>query len=288
VGVRGRRHRAGWRPRVADVVSRLPAFPGRGRAVLWADRRLTDPDDPASYLAVGRVNDEGRLVLDLRLFTQKFAYYYRRLERDAVRAARAWFRGGVFVDVGASVGLWTVAVATRAREVGGSVCAVEPVPHHRARLAENLRLNAVADLVEVVPCALGSTAGGEVRLVANPLGAADNARIDPAGPVRAPLRTLDDLADERGWDDVDLVKVDCEGYDAEVLLGGERTLRRFRPVVFAELLREHASESRTAAARSLLVDALDYAVGRVVGRRFRPLAGADEENVVFVPRERLS
>ncbi len=44
------------------------------------------------------------------------------------------------------------------------------------------------------------------------------------------VRTLDSFE----LHDVDLIKIDCEGYELFVLQGGEETIRRERPTVFVE------------------------------------------------------
>jgi hypothetical protein len=94
-----------FRDSLAEFFSHLPSFRGKGRIVLGFDRCITNYYDSRSYLATGTVNGDSRLLLDLRLYGQKFAFYYRELEGSLIAQARHWYRPGIFIDVGGSIGL---------------------------------------------------------------------------------------------------------------------------------------------------------------------------------------
>jgi len=278
-----------WRHKVRanlpPLFSRLPHFRGKGRVVLFLDRMLTDGTDPGSYLAEGLVNGDSRLVLDLRVYGQKFAYYYRALEPALLAAARKLYRPGTFLDVGGSIGLWAVALGRQARQQGGRVVSFEPVPHHRERLLHNVRLNGLEDVVELVPCALGDEEG---IVGLNPVGPdiADNAFIVPGGTAVAPVHRLDRLVREHDWPEVTFIKIDTEGYDVRVIEGARETIRRSRPVIMAELLRERMliNGLTTAACWEFLVGELGYRCWRSEGAEMlRVEHPAEWENLFFLP-----
>lgn len=143
--------------------------------------------------------------------------------------------GGVFLDVGAHVGLYTLALAGKASRV----VAVEPNPAAAAQLRANLTLNGITN-VDVVEVA----AWDEVALLnlSNPQ--------PQTGEISGWMRTLpaDDgaVVGEDGivWgqrldvalalDRLDLVKVDVEGADLHALRGMSGLLGRHRPVLFVE------------------------------------------------------
>jgi FkbM family methyltransferase len=138
--------------------------------------------------------------------------------------------GGVLVDVGAHMGLWTVRLGGRASKV----IAVEANPATADVLRQNITLNGLEGTVEVLQVAAWDCD--------EPLGFLNPARGgDPmAGLMRVlpggdgPLRgtRLDDALP--ALDRIDLVKVDTEGADIRALRGMTRTIERHRPVLFVE------------------------------------------------------
>lgn len=123
--------------------------------------------------------------------------------------------GSFFLDIGANAGVYTVF----AGDLGASVLAAGPEPDALRRLRRNLELNRFE--VEVVEAALSSEPG-EIRFssrgTVSHIGAGDTV-------VRA--ITLDDVLGDRTADGV---KIDVEGAERLVLLGGSRALadRRLR------------------------------------------------------------
>ena len=59
-------------------------------------------------------------------------------------------------------------------------------------------------------------------------GSSGDSWVDGAGDI--PLRRLDDL----NLQDVDFIKLDCEGGELMALRGGEETLKRCRPCIIVE------------------------------------------------------
>ncbi|MEJ6845090.1 FkbM family methyltransferase [Sinorhizobium fredii] len=126
---------------------------------------------------------------------------------------------GHAVDIGAHVGLWSRVMALSFAKV----TAFEPLEEHiecfgRNVVAEHVRLHAVA-LAEKA---------GELRLAP----AADNSGNASVGTegekVRA--RTLDSYR----LKDIDLIKIDVEGFEVPVLAGGEKTIKREKPAIIVE------------------------------------------------------
>ncbi len=62
-----------------------------------------------------------------------------------------------------------------------------------------------------------------------------NPHIEECDSEEIELRLLDDFVAEQGIDHIDLIKVDVEGAEAEVLLGGRETLSEKVDVVFCEI-----------------------------------------------------
>ena len=217
------------------ILSRLPRFRGKGRLTLALDALLTIPDDPTSYLVDGVMNHGFRFRFDLRGWAQKFAFYYRDMEGDYVAALRKLYRGGVFVDVGSSIGLYVVGLADLVRMHSARIAAFEPVPSNRERQQTNVDLNGAGVVVDVYPFALG--AGDAVLCMqADPRHADNNAFITTSGDIEVNVRRLDDVA--REWPPIGLMKIDIEGFEPAMLEGARQTIERDRPIIFAEFNRE--------------------------------------------------
>ncbi|MFN3201251.1 MAG: FkbM family methyltransferase [Bradymonadia bacterium] len=125
----------------------------------------------------------------------------------------------LMLDVGANVGSYTVLAAGA---VGARAITFEPVPHTFKGLTDNMLLNGLTERVRLHNCGLGRDAG-LLRFTAS----SDMSNHvlsdgeDYAGDViEVPIRPLDTLveADEKPF----LIKVDVEGFEAEVIAGGER------------------------------------------------------------------
>jgi len=136
-------------------------------------------------------------------------------------------RGKEVVDVGANIGdtaLYFVLNGAR------KVIAVEPLPNVARCAEENLRLNGITDEVKLINAALGS---GPVSVPCDYdlWSSAVFSTLSASGSCKVPGVTLGDLLSM--VDDPYLLKMDCEGCEAQVILGPERErLRAFEHVVF--------------------------------------------------------
>jgi len=131
-------------------------------------------------------------------------------------------KGRDVIDVGASVGdtaLYFVLNGAR------KVIAVEPLPNVAKCAEENLKLNGVTDEVKVINAALGS---GPVSVPCDyDLWSSNSfSTLSASGPCKVPGVTLGDPLNM--VDDPYLLKMDCEGCEAEAMLGPERERLRSR------------------------------------------------------------
>jgi FkbM family methyltransferase len=127
--------------------------------------------------------------------------------------------GGTFVDLGANVGTYALALA---RDVGpnGKVIAIEPHPVTHARLAFNTNASGYAQ-VRLVAAAAGP-ADGELMIETDGdnLGASHIVSGTPTGKAfKVPSLRLQRILDEAGASKVDALKIDVEGFEDRVLIG---------------------------------------------------------------------
>jgi FkbM family methyltransferase len=136
----------------------------------------------------------------------------------------------VFVDVGANIGYFTCLAGARIHAGGeGTVIAVEPNPRCYELIERNLLINWSMCPISLHKAALGAESG-EVWLT-SPLNRAANAHVskehgnvDVSSSFRVPMTTLDAIVPEDRQ--VDILKVDVEGYEASVFMGARRVIAR--------------------------------------------------------------
>jgi FkbM family methyltransferase len=127
--------------------------------------------------------------------------------------------GGVFVDVGANVGTYALALA---RQVGssGKVIAIEPHPITHARLAFN-RSASNATQVRLVAAAAGPVDGElMIETDGDNLGASHIVSGEPgSNAIKVPSLRLQRILDDAAVTHVDALKIDVEGFEDRVLTG---------------------------------------------------------------------
>ncbi len=180
--------------------------------------------------------------------------------------------GGVFYDVGANIGYYTVLAG-----VGGarSVIAVEPFPRNLELLEVNIASNSLTSRTRVLRCAAGAQTG-EVALHDGGTHGVGSVSITTAVSDRvvamAPVKPLDDIVAAESLPDPDLVKFDIEGFESQAVEGFARTLRRSEPILLIEMNDRLLRSAGTSAEHLItLLRSLGYENFVDVGAR-RPSA----------------
>ena len=140
--------------------------------------------------------------------------------------------GGVFLDVGSSIGFFALLAA---RLVGGNgvVIAFEPQPRAADSVRRNAELNGFEN-VRVVESVV-SSGPGEVLFEGVGKATAHVARGPHGGPaLRVAATSVDAFLSAQRELRPDLVKIDVEGHEHDVLLGMRSTLRELRPALVIE------------------------------------------------------
>lgn len=195
---------------------RLPSFRGKGRIYRWAAALL-----PRGELSlVGPAGVRFRTLADD--FIGKTIAYEGAYEPLSINRARAIMRpGGVFIDVGCNVGLYTLSV--------GSLPGVETVAIDGSylalnRLSENLLRNPGIS-AKVVSCGLGPANEmvcfelpvkrnlGTMRIAKETDGPPSSSRFWVAST------TLDTVLERLTTSRVRLLKIDVEGFELPVFKG---------------------------------------------------------------------
>src|ERR1700694_1094958 len=194
---RSRLKRGAFRPMLSRLVNLLRAGP------------LDVPYQGASFRFFHQASATERGAL--------FNPDYNLEELDFLRAHTP--QGGVFVDVGANVGTYALALA---RQVGttGKVIAIEPHPVTHARLAFNRSASGFSQVPGLA--AAPGPADGDLLIETDGdnLGASHIVSGERAGnAIRVPSLRLQRILEDAGVDHVDALKIDVEGFEDRVLTG---------------------------------------------------------------------
>jgi len=144
---------------------------------------------------------------------------------------RALSAGMTVIDVGAHQGRYAIQFSRHVGETG-LVVAVEPEPRNLELLSRNLELNGIHN-VRAIRAACWSCRDSLQFSRGNTL---DVSRVSKSTEKNGDLigLPLDDLVEELALRRVDQLKIDVEGAELEVLEGGRKVLREFRPRLFVE------------------------------------------------------
>lgn len=130
--------------------------------------------------------------------------------------------GGTFVDVGANVGLFSL-LAARIVGPSGKVVAIEPAPAAAEALRATVHANGIGGIVTVEERAAGAEQGlGTLSVAQNSTHSTLIHGDGAASTVVAPIAPLDDMLDGLM---PDMVKIDVEGWEANVVEGMKAILR---------------------------------------------------------------
>lgn len=156
-----------------------------------------------------------------RVIRGRLSYQYSKYEA-AKKYVKQWRTA---VDVGAHVGLWAYHMGW---DFANLHC-IEPMPEHIECLKENLYQQSY----KLHPYAVGAEFGS-VSLASHAGESSGDMQVVGLGNIK--MVTVDSL----GISDVDFMKIDCEGYELNVLTGAIETVAKYKPCIIVEQKRDMA------------------------------------------------
>lgn len=139
--------------------------------------------------------------------------HYDRVERQYVLDK---VPAGIFLDVGANVGFWSLFLASRFKN--STIFAVEANPRTFAVLTKNISINGF-DNVTAIGCGVGKECG-TFPLFLNETGNRGGDTLSPdvgQGPsIEVPVRRLSDILREKQVKKIEFMKIDIEGMESAV------------------------------------------------------------------------
>lgn len=198
-------------------------------------RYVFPPDRQSDYrfsCSLGKRHYQG----EFSNFIDWSVFFHRGYERYILKLLRdisARYQAAVFLDIGANLGqhsLWMT-------DYSDSVHSVEPWRSMSEKIEEKKALNQIESWV-IHPFALGDSDGeAEFFLPDNEnlgTGSLISSEKDTRDSITITVKDASSYIPEQ-IGDIDIIKIDVEGYEPEVLKGLKMVLREFRPVVVFEL-----------------------------------------------------
>lgn len=277
-------HRSAWDnlTKTPGQIWRHPANRGQRlrRVAAWIAWQVWERTIRAPWTV--RFGDNLRIRLHPHDFITSGVLYLRLPDWELLPFARRWMATaeGVFVDVGANVGLYSLYVA----EAGAKAVGFEPSTVAHGRALDNIARNRLGHAIRMERMALGDLDGmaflttrwgGMNHLVDS--GVAE--KCDGGDVEEVPVMRLDTLDAVEPLGCVALIKIDVEGHESEVLNGAQTVIERDRPALIVEV-NDIAALSSYARNTGYTAVHFDPATGALEPTGW-PVAPPD--NVILVP-----
>jgi len=166
-------------------------------------------------------------------------YDYEKDESDMIESLMYSKDGkGVFFDIGANVGWYSIMVAKSNRNI--FVHSFEPIPETYTSLVRNVKLNALPN-ISMHNFGL-SDKKGEFDFYYYPEGSGNASSANVTGRsdikiVKCKVETLDEYVSKNNIE-IDFIKCDVEGAELLVFKGGLDAIKSSKPIIFSEILRK--------------------------------------------------
>ena len=133
------------------------------------------------------------------------------------------FESGIFVDVGANIGKYTILVGNHLKN--GKIIAIEPDPDNFVSLKRNVKLNKLRNIVCINKAVYSENRTLKLYKAEGSVG--HSVIVKPSNNyIEIQGETLDNILKNIGVQSIDLLKIDVEGAESEVLKGSIETLKK--------------------------------------------------------------
>jgi FkbM family methyltransferase len=235
---------------LSALLRKAPRFRGKGRLAALLNRPLLKALSSTDAVRWVRMRDGSYMKVDLRSATEWRCFYTGEYDGYVASILPLITQNSSVIDVGANIGFWTVPLARHIQHLGGVCYGFEPVPANFERLRQNVDRNALQNVVQLYPLALGEKNDEITMMVDTSEGAltGNAARVPHAAfddgqrertPVSVKLRRLDDIASEIGLEQhpCAFMKLDIEGCEPFFLRGAAGFIQQHQPAILMEINR---------------------------------------------------
>lgn len=185
-----------------------------------------------------------------------------------------------FVDVGANIGAYTILASGVA---GAKSIAYEPIPSTFANLVRNVNYNNLQTKAQTVNCGVGDKEGN--ILFTNSLDAINHVLYEDnyaGSTIKVPVDSLDNMLSEEL---VHVLKIDVEGYEANVINGASQVLKK--PELRVVIMETNGLTDQYEFGQNYLHDKLLDVGFRPYNyfpseRKFEPITQTNPENTMYI------
>ncbi len=203
--------------------------------------------------------------LDLSDYPDWLLYFYSDSD-SSMKVLTYANLGETVLDIGGNIGQTAFMLAQKVG-LSGRVISFEPYPSTIAKFEANLMRNENIKNITLEKFGLGQnetvltmyraleTNSGGNRIISSDLKKAE-------GMVEVRIKVLDDYLDNNGTiEKIDLIKIDVEGFEAEVLKGARLTLLKYKPALFIEINDEMLRKQNSSSDEVLnIIREIDYII----------------------------
>jgi FkbM family methyltransferase len=195
-----------------------------------------------------------QVILRIEDWIQENIFFLGEYEKAELKAIERFVTGdGIFIDIGANIGLYTLHVSKLTNHKTPIIC-FEPFYKNYFSLIENITLNRLSN-VTIEKIAIGEKEG-VINLYydkkENNLGMVSLNPVVNAIKEEVQITSLDAYLINKSFLKIDLIKIDIEGFEYEALLGMKYTLTTFQPTLLIEMLDSNKSCGQNLNCDNLL------------------------------------
>ncbi len=140
----------------------------------------------------------------------------------------------LFLDIGSDIGYYSILVGNIFKE-RIKIFSLEPIPQSFELLKENIEINSLRGVIVPLNFAL-SDSEEDLYIIFNPLSPGDSSFIydsEKGVKIKVKVKKLDDIIGDIVKDfDTVFVKMDVEGFEEKVLIGGKKFLENLKEGIF--------------------------------------------------------
>ena len=178
-------------------------------------------------------------------------------------------KGDIVFDIGANIGEVSLNAAKLVGD-SGSVHSFEPASECCCKLQKNVSLNSFETIV-INNIGLGDLKG-DFFISTEFKNNRGGFRIQPSGNNNPNIKvdTLDNYVSSISPEKINLIKIDVEGFEYNVLKGGEKAIEKYRPLLFIEINDTNLRQQNSSALEVI----------RFLNRYYKNISNAESNEII--------